>query len=216
MSELWQPGGNSTEQCTHSEPPGPKYTIGANLQSLFFGKSKAKGQKFMFIVYVQSNQAIGSRSGGWSSSQILLKSISLGFTSSSSLLFSLLSNWFSFLSEPSFLPLSVSRILRGGGTYPSFGRWTTRKPRNEISTKPGHSPTSNSPKGFLYYLHGHGWPALLQLLKMVSHTLNTDPAQYDAQSPVVWDLLAELFMATTWETNETMLWCVRNVTHTWW
>ena len=146
MSELWQPGGNSTEQCTHSEPPGPKYTIGANLQSLFFGKSKAKGQKFMFIVYVQSNQAIGSRSGGWSSSQILLKSISLGFTSSSSLLFSLLSNWFSFLSEPSFLPLSVSRILRGGGTYPTFGRWTTRKPRNEISTKPGHSPTSKLPK----------------------------------------------------------------------
>ena len=101
----------------------------------------------MFIVYVQSNQAIGSRSGGWSSSQILLKSISLGFTSSfTSLLFSLLSNWFSFLSEPSFLPLSVSRILRGGGTYPSFGRWTTRKPRNEISTKPGHSPTSKLPK----------------------------------------------------------------------
>ena len=80
------------------------------------------------------------------------------------------------LLKPSLVGLSVSRILRGGGTYPTFGRWTTRKPRNEISTKPGHSPTSNSPKGFLYYLHGHGWPALLQLLKMVSHTLNTQPS----------------------------------------
>ena len=78
----------------------------------------------IYLIY----HPMGSRSGGWSSSQILLKSIPLGFTSSASLFNSLFWSLFSSI----FDFFSLSKCLEGGATYPSLGMCTTRKPGKEI------------------------------------------------------------------------------------
>ena len=147
----------------------------------------------IFICLCSSYQSlIGSRSGGWSSSQILLKSISLGLTSSTSLFPPFVPVWFAFVSKLALI--SLSRGLGGGATYPNLGRWITRKPGKKFQWQ--HKT---------WAMTCYDWAALSRinpLWPMVSSHHDTNLKLCTTlKSPVVWDLLAELLVATTWETE---------------